>query len=368
MQFYSLKKILKANAHYNLVIGERSNGKTFAALKYAVERYVKFGEQFAYIRRWKEDLTLKRKNQLFDGLERENVISKLTKSEYTTAKIKDGVFKLCRFEEELNAYVYDNNPIGFTFALNDMEHDKSTGYNGVTTIIYDEFLTRGIYIQDEFVVLSNVLSTIIRHRDNVKIFMLANTVNKYNPYFSEMGLTKASTMKQGTIDLYTYGHSNLRVAIEYCKPLGDSKESNVYFAFDNPKLNMIKNGAWEMANYPHLPKEAKYKPIDVAFIFFIDFQETLLQCEIVVLDTGAFIYVHQKTTDLQKPFNDVVYNLNDDNYLANYRYSFTRAIDKLDRTIISLFNQRKVFYQSNEVGEIVNNFLKQSGVIGYGKA
>lgn len=368
MQFYSLKNILKAKAHYNLIIGERSNGKTFAALKYALERNAKRGEQFAYIRRWKEDLTLKRRNQLFDGLKSENVISKITKGVFDDVRIKDGVFKYCTFDENLSAWIYDDKPVGFAFSLNDVEHDKSTGYNGVTTIIYDEFLTRGLYLQDEFIVLSNVLSTIIRHRDNVQIFMLANTVNKYNPYFSEMGLSKAANMKQGTIDLYTYGHSELRVAVEYCKPLGDSKESNVYFAFDNPKLNMIKNGAWEMANYPHLPLDAKYKPKDVAFTFFIDFQDTLLQCEIVVLETGAFIFIHAKTTDLQNPHFDVVYNLNDDNYLSNYRYSFTRGIDRLDKAIISLFNQRRVFYQSNEIGEIVNNFLKQSGVIGYGKA
>ena len=35
----------------------------------------------------------------------------------------------------------------------------------------------------------NVLSTIIRDRENIKIFMLGNTVNKYCPYFDEMGLT-----------------------------------------------------------------------------------------------------------------------------------------------------------------------------------
>ena len=66
---------------------------------------------------------------------------------------------------------------------------------------------------------ANVLSTIIRHRNDVKIFMLANTVNKYCPYFKEMGLKHITEMKQGSIDIYTYGSSDLRVAVEYGKPL-----------------------------------------------------------------------------------------------------------------------------------------------------
>ena len=33
---------------------------------------------------------------------------------------------------------------------------------------------------------------------------------------------------------------------------------DVYFAFNNPKLQMITSGAWEMAIYPH--NKVKYKP------------------------------------------------------------------------------------------------------------
>ena len=50
-KFYSLDRILKENAVYNMVFGERSNGKTYAVLKYAVNDFVKTGGTFAYIRR-----------------------------------------------------------------------------------------------------------------------------------------------------------------------------------------------------------------------------------------------------------------------------------------------------------------------------
>ena len=53
-----------------------------------------------------------------------------------------------------------------------MEHDKSNSYPSINTVIFDEFLTRRFYVPDEFILFMNVLSTIIRLRDNVKIFML----------------------------------------------------------------------------------------------------------------------------------------------------------------------------------------------------
>ena len=41
-KYYSLDNILKNKAQYNMIIGERSNGKTYACLYKAVENYVKY--------------------------------------------------------------------------------------------------------------------------------------------------------------------------------------------------------------------------------------------------------------------------------------------------------------------------------------
>lgn len=39
MRYYSLDKINKKDCAYNLIIGERSNGKTYATLKQALENF-----------------------------------------------------------------------------------------------------------------------------------------------------------------------------------------------------------------------------------------------------------------------------------------------------------------------------------------
>ncbi len=81
IKYYSLTNILKREAQYNLIIGERSNGKTYACLKYALENYIKYGKQTAIVRRWQVDLKGRRASTLFDALISDGTVSKLTNGE-----------------------------------------------------------------------------------------------------------------------------------------------------------------------------------------------------------------------------------------------------------------------------------------------
>ena len=72
--YYRLDTILSKKCQYNIIFGERSNGKTFAGLELMVKRWYETSEQGAYIRRWKEDFKGKRGNQVFAGLIKENKI------------------------------------------------------------------------------------------------------------------------------------------------------------------------------------------------------------------------------------------------------------------------------------------------------
>ena len=356
MSYYNLKNILKKNAVYNVIFGERSNGKTYATLKHGLEQYFKDGSQLAYIRRWKEDITGKRGQAVFSALIENNEISKLSDGKFNGIHYYTGKFFLCNYDNGKPIY-NDNDVVGFLFALTDVEHDKSTSYPKVNNIIFDEFLTNKLYLPDEFVTFMNVVSTIVRRRETVKIFMLGNTVNKYCPYFTEMGLTNIQTMLQGDIDLYNYGESGLTVAVEYCKTdrSEQRKESKKYFAFNNPKLQMITGGAWELAIYPHLPM--KYKPIDVLLTYYIDFADNIYSCEIIEKEGVTFTYIHEKTTPIKDLENSLIYSL-DHNPKPNYNRNILSPVTKIQKKITWYFNTHNVFYQNNNVGDGVSNYLK----------
>lgn len=360
-KFYSLDRLLKVNATYNMVIGERSNGKTYACLKYGLEEYFKDGSQFAIIRRWQEDIRGKRASEIFSGLMDNDEIYKISKGEYKGIYYWAGKYYLCNYDEQGKPIYSENDVIAYPFALSDTEHNKSITYPKINTIIFDEFLTRQVYLPDEFVLFMNTISTIVRQRTTVKIFMLGNTVNRYSPYFTEMGISNVDRQEQGTIDVYKYGNGELKVAIEYSKSIGKSKENNFYFAFDNPKLEMITTGAWELDIYPHCP--IKFTPKDIQFIYFIEFNDELFQCEIVSKDSNLFTFIHRKTTELQNTDNDLIYSFD---YVPkiNYNRSVLKPRNQLEKRIRDFFIFDKVYYQDNEVGDTINNYLSQcrSGV------
>lgn len=356
-EFYNIEHLFKEypDAYYYVVYGERSNGKTYSALSHALKNYVKTGEQFAYLRRMGEDIRKKNLSNLFSGHVENGLVDQLTKGIFDNIEYSSSKFYLTKRGEDGDT-IRSEEPVGFAFDLNSMEHYKSTSFPKITTIIFDEFMSRSGYLPNEWVLFANSLSTIIRHRNNVKIIMLGNTVNKYCPYFQEMGLTHIREQLPGTVDVYHYADSGLSVVCEYTPSTAKKggKSSDVYFAFDNPELKMITGGDWEIAIYPHL--SVKIRPKDIIYNFFIDFNSELLHGEIINKDDGIFIFLHKKTTPIKDETEDIVYTSNA-NERWNYRMCLTKQTDKLSRFIMDMVRMNRVFYATNEVGETFRNYL-----------
>lgn len=352
-KYYSLKPILKLDADYNMIYGERSNGKTYSVEDYALEDHCKTGvNQLAIVRRWDEDFKGKRGHQYFAPLVKNGLVEKYSGGEWTDIYYYSSRWFLCKWVNDKR--IVADKPFAHAFSLNSGEHDKSTSYPDIKTVLFDEFITRDNYIPNEFVDFMNILSTIIRDRDDVKIFMLGNTVNKYCPYFKEFGITNLNKMKQGDIDVYSYGDSGLKVAVEYCSTLVKSKKSNKYFAFNNPSLQMITSGAWEVALYPHLPK--KYLNSNIIFMYFIEFGEDLLQCEIIEIDYEIFTYIHRKTTPIKNE-DDIVFS-REHSSSPYRRRKISKPNDDIGKKIWWFYKNDKIFYQDNDVGEVVRNYIK----------
>lgn len=357
-QYYSLDAILAYNAHYNVIIGERSNGKTYACLSYALKRYIDTGEQCALLRRWADDFRGKRALQMWTALVADGLVTKWTGGKWDYVHYYSGAWYLARDGKDGDRET-DKTPFAYRFALTDMEHDKSTSYPNITTVIFDEFIASGTYktyLPDEFVLFCNVLSTIIRQRDGIRVFLIGNTISQQCPYFAEMGLTNIKKMARGTIDVYSYGQSDLRVAVEFSDFPGKRKSSDVYFAFDNPKLSMITGSGevWQLGMYPHAP--CKWRPADVAMSYFVLFDGEMLQCDVVALPSGPFIFVHRKTGPIKKPDRDLIYSVDYDPR-PNWRRNLLKPVLPVEQKIIALHRADKVFYQDNVVGELYNAFL-----------
>lgn len=360
-EYYDVRDLMAEfpQCQYYVVFGERSNGKTYSSLDYALENYFRDGSQFAYVRRWGEDVKPSKLSELWSGHIRDKRITELSNGVFDTLSYYNRKFYLATTDPETMEITKCPTPFGFVFDIAGMEHYKSVSFPGITTIIFDEFLSRNGYLPNEFILFTNTLSTIIRDRDNVKIIMLGNTVNRFCPYFQEMGLRHVDKMKPGDRDLYHFGQSDLTVAVEMTPSSAKKggKASDVYFAFDNPRLQMITGGEWEISIYPHLVE--RYRQKDVFYQAFLMFEKEILHLEFVCDHRGPFIFVHPKTTEIKNPDTDLVFTDRPD-MRYNWKMALTKQGDDASKFVVKMLRENRIFYSDNETGEVFRNYIMWS--------
>ena len=114
------------------------------------------------------------------------------------------------------------------------------------------------YINDELNLFLNLISTIVRYRHNVKVFMLANAISKFSPYSSALGI-RLHRLKKGEIILKEYTDKKgfkTRFAIERTENVNvfDNNQNEnkiVYNNFGNSGVGqMITSGDFEVHAYP----------------------------------------------------------------------------------------------------------------------
>ena len=115
-RYYSLKNILQRDAQYNIIFGERSNGKTYAVLKMGLENYEASGKQLAIVRRWQDDFTGKRGQTMFDGLVSNGEVSRITRGEWTGVYYCGSKWYLCKYDEN-GKRINSERPFAYGFSI-----------------------------------------------------------------------------------------------------------------------------------------------------------------------------------------------------------------------------------------------------------
>ena len=92
-------------------------------------------------------------------------------------------------------------------------------------------------------------------------------------------------------------------------------------------------------------------------IYFIEFNDTLFPYTTLFRSGVVFTFIHIKTTPIRKPETHIIYSLE---YHAehNYNRSIYKPTNKIQSKIEWFFKNDKVFYQDNNVGDAISNYLK----------
>jgi hypothetical protein len=105
-----------------MIIGQRSNGKTYSVCRHIVENYFARGERAAYIRRYEEDITPKNISSLFAP--HYDLIKELSGGEYNSVFYRAKEFHLCYIDEDGAITKKDPTAFCVSASINTAEHTK----------------------------------------------------------------------------------------------------------------------------------------------------------------------------------------------------------------------------------------------------
>lgn len=178
--FYSPERIISFNALLNLIIGERGVGKSYGFKTFAVKRFLNKGKQFAYIRRYDTDLDAS------IGNTNDNKFFEQIRNEFPNSN-----FKISK-NKKIRKLIIDDKICGYALPLSSADSLKSSSYENVDMIIYDEFMLKEgssqHYLRNEPEIILDLIETIGRLRD-IRVYCLGNAISSTCPLMAYFDLT-----------------------------------------------------------------------------------------------------------------------------------------------------------------------------------
>lgn len=345
-RYYDLQKLLETKAPYLILFGMRSNGKSYAVKKHIIEEALK-GNRFVYLRRWKEDLKLAAVSTYFDDMP----VREMTHNQYVGIMPYQGYFYFYDIGED-DKPKRAREPIGRYCALNEWERYKSNVFKNYTSIVFEEFITTGLYLGNSEVsedqLLMQFVSTVSRLED-IRVFLIGNTISRLSPYFKNWSLHNVMKMKPGSIDIYHLKGENgvVDVAVEYCEAV--ATKSKMFFG--NTSKQII-NGEWEVNEYPRLLKPYKYH--DMLYELGVEYGDFSYAMQLMQdPDTeGLFIYIYPNTK--KRKFDRMITDKFTTNPMFNNGF---RRRSKVESKMAECFREKKVCFSDNLTGTDFNQIL-----------
>ena len=261
MQFIDINPIVKKareiECPYIAIIGGKGTGKTYGCVDYALRDYFHNNSErpFFYARRYDKTFTQNICGNLI-GSHRQDIIN-LSGGKYNTAELYGKVFSLMRKTSTSTGEDKRTNKkiIAYCRSLNNVETETGDDKGDISCIIYDEFLTRGMELKDEFLKLQTLHNNATRNRTDrfIPMFLLGNTVSRDSAVAEQFGI-RLRDIKRG-LNIFENKAHKARILLYYTDQTSMNVEAadTYYSRFENSRINMITRGDWVLGAYRVAP-------------------------------------------------------------------------------------------------------------------
>lgn len=344
IKHYNMDNLISQNCDFNIMFGERSNGKSYQLKhKRMILNYLKTGNRFILLRRFKEEITASNIEQYFQDVD----VHSITDGKYNTISIWRKQIFLSNYNE--SGKIVRGEKIGYAVALSTEQNYAGGSFLDVSDIIFEEFMTRSVYLVNEPTKLMNFYCTVDRKRKTTKLWMCGNTISRVCPYIYEWNLHAIiSKQKQGSIERIDIPSSDddvVTLAIEYCESTGSSSHT-IGFTKD-----MMNDGSWQSSPQPKLPKSKKEYNIlfRVGFMYqSFKFLGELLQDKEEKNKICWYIFPYEDEFNKKTlVITDKV--MMENNYKRNI-YDLTNVSDNIKALFNNTFREENIFYATDLCG------------------
>ena len=345
---------------YFMYMSERTSGKTTNWLLIGMIMNQFYGTTIEYVRQSEDMIKPSIAGEIFKVIRSYKegfYIREITGGRYTGIWIHWKKAYFCNYDEK--GKVTDVAPDHFlSFLSIDNHEDYKSTYNAPKgdLILFDEFISRHYRI-NEYVDFMDLCSTIIRKRWSPIVVLAANTINLNSAYFKEFEVSKeVKSLKVGKhIAVTTEKGTKVYVEIIGLKQSEIKQQLNrLFFGFNNPRLAAITGGeiTWAFDPVPHMLLSDEDEYLDRTLR--IETGDVMLQLDIVLTpDRGVVVNVHECTKVYPDSLILTLGDIKKDNELWGLGQG------NFCKYVWGLYGTNKFYYQDNETGALVANYVKQ---------
>ena len=322
--YWDVLSVVERGCFMNVCMGGRGIGKTEQCNGFDLEEFKNYGNQFMYVRRYKTELS--GAGDLLDKW--------LDDVKYIGDKNGGG------------SYHWYGNVLGFAVPLS-VAHNYKSGFDfsKVTTMVYDEaIISQGgtqRYLANEVSALLELASTVFRHRNNVRIIVLGNNLQFFNPYceyfkvkvFNNIYIDKDRSLQV----LYSKDSAKLRM-IEEQTPLFKLTKGTAYHEYHY-------NNAVMSGTMTNISKKNNSDKIQMRLIL------NSYTLNIYVRNTGR-LFVESKNKIYDDGISVVMIKNNEPNY-----FNVNVFKEKWYKYILARYCHEEIDYDSQDAYNLLQEFL-----------
>ena len=348
MQFIDINPIVEKakelNCPYIGIIGGKGTGKTYGCVDYALKDFFAKNSKrpFFYARRYDKTFTPSICGNLVN-CHRQDIIN-LSKGKYNKADLRGKIYTLSRetINERGERKKTNTETIAYCRSLNNVETETGDDKGDISCIIYDEFLTRGNELKDEFLKLQILHSNATRNRTDrfIPMFLLGNTVSRDSAVAEQFGI-RLRDIKRG-LNIFENSKHQARILLYYT----DATEKNIdsaemyYNRFENSRINMISRGDWVLGSYNIAPYDMLFTRGFTAKFYF---NRVAVNATIGIRGINPYLLI-------RKPSEN--YNI------AISPYHGKNNLQVIPKIYIDLVKKGNLYVETSEIGEDFRDICK----------